>query len=192
MIRTILGMSLGASVMALALWLGRPLLKKHLRPSLCYGLWLLVLLRFCVPLPGFLKLPVAEERETVYVTPAPIPVHTYAPAVNHALLPTPDPRLAADPGPAPTATPRPTLMPVTANLPEGAWMASVENIDADSSLNLRAQPSTGAEILMRLYLHQPLIVLEESEVPGWVHVRTDQAEGYVMLSFLRELSPQEP
>lgn len=109
-----------------------------------------------------------------------------------ASLPTPDPRLAADPGPAPTATPRPTLMPVTANLPEGAWLASVENIDADSSLNLRAQPSTGAEILMRLYLHQPLIVLEESEVPGWVHVRTDQAEGYVMLSFLRELSPQEP
>ncbi len=109
-----------------------------------------------------------------------------------ASLPTPDPRLAAAPGPAPTATPRPTLMPVTANLPEGAWMASVENIDADSSLNLRAQPSTGAEILMRLYLHQPLIVLEESEVPGWVHVRTDQAEGYVMLSFLRELSPQEP
>ena len=108
-----------------------------------------------------------------------------------ASLPTPDPRLAVDPGPAPTATPRPTLMPVTQELPEGAWLASVENIDADSSLNLRARPSTGAEVLMRLYLHQPLIVLEESEVPGWVRVRTDQAEGYVMLSFLREAAPAE-
>ena len=82
-------------------------------------------------------------------------------------------------------------MPVTQELPEGAWLASVENIDADSSLNLRARPSTGAEVLMRLYLHQPLIVLEESEVPGWVRVRTDQAEGYVMLSFLREAAPAE-
>ena len=29
-------------------------------------------------------------------------------------------------------------MPVTEDLPEGAWLASVENIDDDSSLNLRA------------------------------------------------------
>ena len=101
-----------------------------------------------------------------------------------APLPTPDPVLAQTPGPAPTATPRPTLMPVTGDLPEGAWLASVEHIDEDSSLNLRAKPSAGAEILMRLYIHQPLIVLEESDVPGWAHVRTDSAEGYVMLAFL--------
>ena len=101
-----------------------------------------------------------------------------------APLPTPPPLLAQDPGPAPTATPRPTLMPVTAELPEGARMASVENIAEDSSLNLRAQPSAGAEILMRLYRHQQLIVLEPCDVPGWVHVKTDTAEGYVMESFL--------
>ena len=102
-----------------------------------------------------------------------------------APLPTPQPQLAKDPGPAPTATPRPTLMPVTAeNLPEGCRLASVENIAEDSTLNLRAQPSAGAEILMRLYCHQPLVVLEQSDVPGWVHVKTDAAEGYVMESFL--------
>ena len=75
---------------------------------------------------------------------------------------------------------------VTQELPEGARMASVENIDEDSSLNLRAQPSTAAEILMRLYWHQQLIVLEEAEVTGWLHVKTDVIEGYVMMSFLEK------
>lgn len=92
--------------------------------------------------------------------------------------------LARDPGPAPTATPRPTLMPVTEEPPEGALRAKVENIADDSTLNLRAQPSAGAEILMRLYRHQELMVLEKSDVPGWVHVKTDVIEGYVMESFL--------
>ena len=101
-----------------------------------------------------------------------------------APLPTPPPVLAKDPGPAPTATPRPTLMPVTMELPEGARRAKVENIAEDSSLNLRAQPSAGADILMRLYRHQELIVLEQCDIPGWVHVQTDAVEGYVMESFL--------
>ena len=110
-----------------------------------------------------------------------------------APLPTPPPLLARDPGPAPTATPRPTLMPVTEELPEGARRAKVENIADDSTLNLRAQPSAGAEILMRLYRHQELIVLEKSDVPGWVRVKTDVIEGYVMESFLvyeEEPSPE--
>ena len=100
-------------------------------------------------------------------------------------MPTPQPLLAQDPGPAPTATPKPTLMPVSAeDLPEGARLAVVENIAQDSTLNLRAQPSAGASIIMRLYWHQELIVLEKSDVPGWVHVKTDAVDGYVMESFL--------
>ena len=78
-------------------------------------------------------------------------------------------------------------MPVTEELPEGAWLASVENIDDDSSLNLRTEPSPAAEILMRLFRHQKLIVLENAEVDGWVKVKTDAVEGYVMLSFLQEV-----
>ena len=108
-----------------------------------------------------------------------------------APLPTPDPVLGETPGPVPTATPRPTLMPVTETLPEGAWLASVENIDDDSTLNLREKPSAGSKVLRRLYKHQQLIVLEEAEVAGWVHVRTDAAEGYVMLSFLRQADEQD-
>ena len=107
-------------------------------------------------------------------------------AGESAPLPTPDPLLGETPGPIPTATPRPTLMPVTESLPEGAWLASVENIDDDSTLNLREKPSAGSKVLRRLYKHQPLIVLEEAEVTGWVRVRTDVIEGYVMYSFLQK------
>ena len=76
---------------------------------------------------------------------------------------------------------------MTEDLPEGAWLAEVENIDDDSSLNLRAEPSPAAEILMRLFRHQKLIVLESAEVDGWVKVKTDATEGYVMLSFLQRI-----
>ena len=104
-----------------------------------------------------------------------------------APLPTADPLLAETPGPVPTATPRPTLMPVTEKLPDGAWLAEVTNIDDDSTLNLREQPSPGSKVIMRLYKHQKLIVLEEAEVTGWLKVKTDAIEGYVMASFLQNL-----
>ena len=44
---------------------------------------------------------------------------------------------------------------------------------------------------MRLYRHQQLIVLESCDVPGWVHVKTDAAEGYVMESFLIYTEPED-
>ena len=102
---------------------------------------------------------------------------------------TPDPVLAETPGPAASPTPRPTLMPVSGEALEGAlYLAEVEHIEDDSSLNLRAEPSTGAEILMRLYRHQRLAVLNDHEVPGWAKVRTDSIEGYVMTSFLEKVN----
>jgi len=102
-------------------------------------------------------------------------------------LPTPPPALAASPAPPATPTPRPTLMPVTGDLPQGAYLATVHNIDDDSSLNLRAEPSQASEILMRLYKHQQLVVLETCEDPAWVKVKTDVIEGYVMVSFLQKV-----
>lgn len=102
-----------------------------------------------------------------------------------AVLPTAPAALSATLAPPATPTPRPTLMPVTAaDLPEGAYLAAVTEIDDDSSLNLREEPSQAAEVLRRLYKHQQLIVLETCEDPAWVHVRTDVMEGYVMVSFL--------
>ena len=105
------------------------------------------------------------------------------------VLPTAPADLAATLAPPATPTPRPTLMPatMTADLPEGAYLAAVTEIDDDSSLNLRAEPSTGAEILRRLYKYQQLIVLGPAEEEGWVHVKTDVIEGYVMASFITKV-----
>ena len=105
------------------------------------------------------------------------------------VLPTAPADLAATLAPPATPTPRPTLMPatMTADLPEGSYLASVTEIDDDSSLNLRSEPSTGAEILRRLYKHQQLIVLGPAAEDGWVHVKTDVIEGYVMASFITKV-----
>ena len=108
------------------------------------------------------------------------------------VLPTPPVSLAATPAPPATPTPRPTLMPVTTDgLPEGAWVAFVTNIEDNSSLNLRAEPSQASEILMRLYKNQRLIVLETCEDPAWAYVKTDVIEGYVMVSFLETVTTNE-
>ena len=106
-----------------------------------------------------------------------------------APVPTPSPDLLTTPEPPKAeATPRPTLMPVADQpLPEGAYVAEVAHIDDDSTLNLREEPSPVAAILMRLYKHQKLIVLDEMDVPGWARVRTDSIEGYVMVSYLERI-----
>ena len=102
-----------------------------------------------------------------------------------APLPTLNVELMATPAPTPSPTPRPTLMPVsTTQMPEGAYLAVVSNIDEDSTLNLREQPNTSAEVIRRLYKNQPLIVLSVSK-DGWAHVKTDVMEGYVRSEYLQ-------
>ena len=102
-----------------------------------------------------------------------------------APLPTLNAELMATPAPTPSPTPRPTLMPVSTNqMPEGAYLALVSNIDEDSTLNLREQPSTSGEVIRRLYKNQPLIVLSVSK-DGWAHVKTDVMEGYVRSEYLQ-------
>lgn len=104
-------------------------------------------------------------------------------------LPTVPGWLANTPAPPATPTPRPTLMPVdAAGIPAGGWLASVEGIEDDSSLNLRAQPNGAATILMRIYKHQQLVVIPDCPEEGWVHVRTDGIEGYVMERFLEKVN----
>ncbi len=102
-----------------------------------------------------------------------------------APLPTLNAELMATPAPTPSPTPRPTLMPVSTNqMPEGTYLAIVSNIDKDSTLNLREQPNTSAEVIRRLYKNQPLIVLSVSK-DGWAHVKTDVMEGYVRSEYLQ-------
>ena len=109
------------------------------------------------------------------------------------VLPTAPADLAATLAPPATPTPRPTLMPatMTADLPEGAYLAAVTEIADDSSLNLRQEPTQGADILRRLYKHQQLIVLGPAAEEGWVHVKTDVIEGYVMASFITPVEAVE-
>ncbi len=107
------------------------------------------------------------------------------PEADERLLPE-DEALAEDAGPAPTPTPRPTLMPATMEPEDGQWFARVTEIADDSSLNLRRTPDMGGEIVMRLYKNQRLLVLERCPEEGWVKVRTDSAEGYVVEEYLTD------
>lgn len=101
-----------------------------------------------------------------------------------ALYTTPNANLLATAGPAPSPTPRPTLMPATQEAVKGQWYAVVTEIDAESSLNLRSAPDLNSEVLMRLYKGQRLLVVEKCPEDGWLKVRTDAAEGYVMEKYL--------
>ncbi|MEA5013113.1 MAG: SpoIID/LytB domain-containing protein [Candidatus Limiplasma sp.] len=101
-------------------------------------------------------------------------------------LPALDMDRLATPGPKPTPTPRPTLMPVTQEATDGAWYALVTGIEDGSTLNLRAAPDLSGEVLMRLYKHQRLLVIQRCQEEGWVKVRTDVIEGYVMEKFLQK------
>ena len=100
---------------------------------------------------------------------------------------TPAPSVSFDfdvsPGPPPTTTPKPTLMPVTIKPDSKEKLAIVNGVATDSSLNMRSAPDTSAEILARLYYGQTLAVIEES-ANGWLHVRTDVLDGYVMEKFV--------
>ena len=87
------------------------------------------------------------------------------------------------PGPAATPTPRPTLMPVTQPVNEDEWKVKVTQIGVNSSLNMREKPDTSSEILRVLYYGQELIVTEKLP-DGWLKVRTDVLEGYVMEKFV--------
>jgi len=100
-------------------------------------------------------------------------------------LPVLDTERMATLGPRPTPTPRPTLMPVTGEAKAGEWYAIVWDIADDSSLNLRAAPDMSGDIILRLSKNQRLLVQERCVEEGWVKVRTDVAEGYVMERFLK-------
>lgn len=86
------------------------------------------------------------------------------------------------PGPAATPTPRPTVVPLSATPGPDQYTVRVTGIAADSSLNMRQYPSTGAQIMRVLYYGQRLIVLEKTP-DGWLHVTADGIEGYVMEKF---------
>ena len=104
-------------------------------------------------------------------------------------LPTPvSEHFLSTPGPAATPTPRPTLMPVSATPGPDQYLVAVTNIGVNSYLNLRAQTNTQSSVLRQLYYGQQLLVIED--LGEWIKVRTDDAEGYVMSSFVQKLESE--
>ena len=122
-----------------------------------------------------------EEILKFYYPGMELSVRTAAPAP----LPTLNVELITTPAPKPTNTPRPTMMPVTQELPEGAWYAVVSNIEDNSTLNLRVEPNMDSDVRMRMVKGQRLIVLRSvADADGWVEVKTDTADGYVLEAYL--------
>ena len=96
-----------------------------------------------------------------------------------------DAAFLATPGPPATPTPRPTLMPLTQTPGPKQWQAKVTLIAENSTLNLRGEPSLAGTVVRQLYYGQKLLVLEELP-DGWLKVKTDAMEGYVMSSFVKK------
>ncbi len=96
-----------------------------------------------------------------------------------------DAAFLATPGPPATPTPRPTLMPLTQTPGPNEWQAKVTLIAENSTLNLRGEPSLAGPVVRQLYYGQKLLVLEELP-DGWLKVKTDAMEGYVMASFVEK------
>ncbi|MHC1786200.1 MAG: SpoIID/LytB domain-containing protein [Christensenellales bacterium] len=96
------------------------------------------------------------------------------------------PAFLSTPGPRPTATPRPTLIPLQASPAPEQWLVEVTGIAANSSLNLRSQPSLSSSILYQLFYGQRLLVEARTD-DGWLKVAAGEVEGYVMESFVKRL-----
>ena len=102
------------------------------------------------------------------------------------ILPTPlSQQFLTTPGPAATPTPRPTPMPISATPGPNEYKVRVTNIGVNSYLNLREAPNTQAGVLRQLFFGQELIVTQELE--DWLHVKTDDIEGYVMTEFVTKI-----
>lgn len=68
-------------------------------------------------------------------------------------------------------------------LREGEKYARVKLSSASSTLNLRAEPGTQAEILAVL-INRSRVIVTETREDGWCRVRTAAAEGYVKSEYL--------
>ena len=77
-------------------------------------------------------------------------------------------------------------MPATAALEQGEWRVKVTQIGVNSSLNLRQEPNTSSDILRVLYYGQELIASERL-ADGWIKVKTDVIEGYVMEKYVESV-----
>ncbi len=88
------------------------------------------------------------------------------------------------------ARPRPTPKPTPAPLPAltgNEYYARVVLGSKSSTLNVRAEPSTGAAIKGIIEHNARLIVMEDLD-GGWAHIKTAEIEGYVSTAYIKKES----
>jgi len=86
------------------------------------------------------------------------------------------------------ARPKPTVRPTPAPLPaleDGEYYAAVALESADSTLNVRQEPNTGAMVLDRFESGRRVIVCSGPDEEGWVQIRTAELQGWCKLEYLR-------
>ena len=74
-------------------------------------------------------------------------------------------------------------MPVSMEVKDGQYLVTVTGVATNSTLNLRNQPGMAGDVVMQLFYGQELLVMGKTE-DGWLQVKTDAAEGYVMERFV--------
>ncbi|MBQ3575459.1 MAG: SpoIID/LytB domain-containing protein, partial [Clostridia bacterium] len=84
----------------------------------------------------------------------------------------------AEPTPKPTPAPLPPLE-------SGEYYATVNLADKSSSLNVRSEPGTHAQVVDMFVSGRRVIVSGEADENGWVSVRTAEISGYVKLEYLK-------
>lgn len=103
----------------------------------------------------------------------------YAPEI----LPAIQSELISSPRPTAAPTPRPTYIPI-GELSANSFYVEVALANADSTLNLRAEPSTSSGVICTLMDGQPLSVLDELG-NGWIKVSVGPYQGYVAAQYLK-------
>ena len=116
---TLLSLTLSGSALALLLLCLRLLLRRRLPSAVYYYAWLLVLLRFLLPLPGLIPTGQSEPAPAL-PTPAPLQENTYVEAADTAFPVAVQPAVSAQaPAPAPeTAPTQETAQPQAPQLAE--------------------------------------------------------------------------
>lgn len=84
-------------------------------------------------------------------------------------------------------TPKPTPAPLPA-LQEGEQYAAAQLASSDSTLNVRAEPSTQAPIVGTLDHGQRLIVVAQAG-EGWAKIKTAELEGYCSTDYIKMEEP---
>lgn len=144
-----------------------------------------------------LKLQVLEFRTldpaippTATPTPLPGPTQTFTPTptATKTVRPTATSTATSTPTATPTQTLPPTETPLPSQTPTPAATATVvlAVVTADN-LELRADPSTSAELVTTLSANTPLLLIDGlTQVDGawWQKVQTGENEGWVLLEFL--------